>query len=68
MKVNVAVKDYRTMTIKQLEKEHQIECQKLLDLINKGASAETINFQKKQVDLVFSQLGLVYKKISNIKG
>lgn len=68
MKTNVTFKNYTTMTIKELEKEHQIECQKLGDLINSGASIETIEFQKKQCDLVYKQLGIAYKKVSNLQG
>ena len=67
-KVNASIKDYTTMTIKELEKEHQMECQKLSDLINSGASMETIMFQKKQVDLVYKQLGIAYRKVSQLQG
>ncbi len=68
MKVNVTFKDYTTMTVKELEKEHALECQKLLDLINSGASQEAIQYQKKQMDLVYQQLNFKLRKISQMKG
>ena len=64
----IKVIDFTTMTIKEVEKEHQKRCEELLRLINEGASQETIDFQKKQVDLAYEQLGIKYRKISKIKG
>lgn len=69
MKLNVRIINYTTMTIKEIEKYHKEQCQILLEMIQKGTySKQSIDFQKKEVDEAYRQLGIKLRKINKMKG
>jgi hypothetical protein len=69
MKVKVTIINYTTMSVKEIEKYHQEQCQILLDMINAGCySQNSIDFQKKTCDEAYRQLGIKLKQVSKIKG
>lgn len=69
MKLNVTIKDYTQMSLKELEKEHTKEGQKLLDMMNDNRySKQDLEKQKSFVDTLYKMICKKNRNISKIKG
>lgn len=65
----VKITDYTQMTLKQLEKEHTKENQKLLDMIIDGRyDKKMIDYQKSLVDYIYKKISIKHQIINNTIG
>ena len=65
----VKITDYTQMTLKQLEKEHTKQNQKLLDMIIDGRyDKKMIEFQKSLVDYIYKKISIKHQIINNTIG
>lgn len=63
------MKDYTTMSLKELEKEHAKQDQILLDMINGiNYSKQDIESQRLLVEEIYKMIGKKNRKISKMKG
>lgn len=63
------MKDYTTMSLKELEKEHAKQEQILLDMINGiNYSKQDIESQRSLVEEIYKMIGKKNRKISKMKG
>ena len=65
----VKITDYTQMTLKQLEKEHTKQNQKLLDMIIDGRhDKKMIDYQKSLVDYIYKKISIKHQIINNTIG